>query len=60
MKEYSFQLTEQQTGRALHHTGKYVVTDAGTVVCCQTYDSDDAASTQPLSITGGKVEFRTA
>lgn len=60
MKEYSFQLREMGTNRALHHTGKFIVTTAGTAIAVALYDANDAAVTLPKSITGGNVYFRTA
>jgi len=59
MKEFNLQLIELSTGRALHPTGKFVVTSNGSPIALATYDANDALNTVPLSIVGGKVYFRT-
>lgn len=60
MKEYGFQLREMGTNRALHTTGKFIVTQAGTSIAIALYDGNDASVTLPKSITSGYVTFRTA
>lgn len=59
-KEYSFQLKEMHTGRALYHSGKFLVVSNADVVAIQLYDKNDAALSQPVAISDGKVFFRTA
>lgn len=60
MKEFDFQLEELGTQRALNHTGKIVVTTAGTAIALQLYDSSDATAATPKAFTAGHINFRVA
>jgi hypothetical protein len=57
---YQFQLSEVETGKSHHKSGKAFITTAGSPQLATIYDKDGTVLSNPLSFTGGNIDFYTA